>query len=96
MDSQSNMNPSDAPQGEVNVEKEHSALFYTTVEPKNLNEIKVYEKIMFTETPTFTLLDIPQSCLFDEDPMVETVKENNKKYYEVNLLNIFFIWNELN
>ena len=83
MDSQSNMNPSDAPQGEVNIDKEQSALFFTTVEFVDPKAVKIYEKITFTETPTFTLLDIPQSCLADEDPMVETINKKNKKYLEL-------------
>ena len=83
MDSQSNMNPSDAPQGEVNTEKERSALFFTTVEFVDPKEVKIYEKITFTETPTFTLLNIPQSCFADDDPTVETINKNNKKYLEL-------------
>ena len=84
MDSQVNMNPSDAPQGEgAPVEKEQTALFYTTVDPIDPKEIKIYEKITFTETPTFNLLNIPQSRLFDEDPMVEQVVAKNKKYLEI-------------
>lgn len=84
MDSQVNMNPSDAPQGEgAPVEKEQTALFHTTVDPIDPKEIKIYEKITFTETPTFNLLNIPQSRLFDEDPMVEQVVAKNKKYLEI-------------
>lgn len=83
MDSQYNINPSDMPQGEAPIEKEHSALFFTTVDNTDPKEVKLYEKITFTETPTFTLLDIPQSRMHDEDSNVGSLREKNKKYLEV-------------
>lgn len=56
-------------------------MFYTIVEPHVPKD--AYERITFTETPTFKLLDIPQSCLFDEDERVESVKAKNAKYLEL-------------
>ena len=80
-DSQTNLNPSEQPQDGAAAEKDHLAMFYTTVEPRAHRD--AYERITFTETATFSLLDIQQSCLNDEDERVEEVKANNKKYLEL-------------
>jgi hypothetical protein len=84
MDSNSNLNPSETKEGqEDKVEKEHSALLFTDIEPKN-NKIQLpYENITFTETATFVLFDMPASRIHEEDPMNEIIKQKNQKYLEV-------------
>ena len=63
-------------------EKEQSALFFTNVEVKPKSEL-LYETLNISETETFTLLDIPTTCLSDDDPNTEIVKQKNEKYIEV-------------
>ena len=63
-------------------EKEQSALFFTNVEAKPKSEL-LYETLNISETETFTLLDIPTTCLSDDDPNTEIVKQKNEKYIEV-------------
>ena len=82
MDSQSNMNPSDVVH-EEKIEKEHSALFFTSFVTKQPKTPALYENITFSETTTFVLFDLPQACLFDEDPMTEIIKQKNQKYLDV-------------
>ncbi len=63
-------------------EKEQSALFFTNIEIKPKTDL-LYETLHINETPTFILLDIPTTCLSDEDPNAEKVKLRNENYIEV-------------
>lgn len=81
---ESNQQPSDSVQeAAVDREKEQSALFFINVETKPKSDL-LYETLHINETATFSLLDIPTTCLSDEDPNAEKVKLKNESYIEVN------------
>lgn len=90
--SDSNQQPSDSMQQDsaVEKEKEASALFVTDIEEKPKKQDGQYEKINLIETPTFCLLDIPKTCVSDEDPLIDKIKEKNEKYLEVRVLSASF------
>lgn len=69
-------------------EREFSALFITNLEKKAKKE-NTFERINLTETATYTLLDLPSTCLSNEDENAQIVKQNNQKYLEVIFLFLF-------
>ncbi len=61
-----------------------SALFITNIENVSANKVAPKsETISLSETSTHVLLDLPTSCLSNEDENAEKVKKNNQKYIEV-------------
>lgn len=80
---ESNQQPGDSIQEPaIDREKDLSALFFTNIEIKPKSEL-VYETLSLNETSTFILLDIPTTCLADEDPQAEIFKIRNEKYIEL-------------
>ena len=83
----SNQHPNDSGMQEgvfMEKDKETSALFITNIE--NVSRQKdgpTTETVNLTETSTYVLLNIPTSCLSNEDENAEKVKKNNQKYLEV-------------
>lgn len=94
--SDSNQQPSDSMQQDsaVEKEKEASALFVTDIEEKPKKQDSQYEKICLIETPTFCLLDIPKTCVADDDPHIDKIKEKNEKYLEVSVFFLLFIFKQ--
>lgn len=63
-------------------EKELSAMFYVSTEPKKKIDTHT-EIISLSETQTFTLIDFKAVCISNEDSEVESVKQKNQLYNEV-------------
>ena len=85
--SDSNQHPNDSgvqDGGAVEKDKEMSALFITNVDNvMQLKKAPKTETISLYETSTHVLLDLPSSCLSNEDENAEKVKKNNQKYIDV-------------
>lgn len=75
--------PNDSEQDNGSNEKELSALFYTSTEPKKRKDTRT-ETISLSETQTFTLFDFKATCISNEDPNFELIKQKNQQYLEVN------------
>ena len=92
--SDSNQHPNDSGIQEgafIEKDKETSALFITNIE--NVTQQKKgakVEAITLIETSTHVLLNIPSTCLSNEDENADAVKKNNQKYLEVSL-DFFFL-----
>lgn len=67
-------------------EKETTALFLTQIE--NRKPFSNIENIIIRETSTFWLLDIPATCISNEDTNLGFQKERNEKYLEVHDMHI--------
>lgn len=63
-------------------EKELSAMFYVSTEPKKKIDTHT-EIISLSETQTFTLIDFKAVCISNEDSELESVKQKNQLYNEV-------------
>ncbi|CAF0853290.1 unnamed protein product [Brachionus calyciflorus] len=74
--------PNDSEHDSGNNEKELSALFYTSTEPKKKTDAKT-ETISLSETQTFTLFDFKATCISNEDPHFENIKQRNQQYLEL-------------
>lgn len=69
-------------------EKETSAMFLTSVQKAAPRD--PFETIVMKETDTFFLLDMPSTCLSNDDPALEQILKSKEHYIEVNIL-IYFI-----
>ena len=84
MSSESNQHPTDSIQ-EAPYEKEREqniAHFITNIETTK-KEDPSYATISLGETKTFCLINIVSTCIADDDPNCESVKQKNEKYLEV-------------
>ncbi len=64
-------------------------MFITNIENVTQKKGAKTEAITLNETPTYVLLNIPTTCLSNEDENAENVKKNNQKYIEVSREFIF-------
>ena len=76
----------------IDKDKETSALFVTDIEEKPKKQDSQHERISLIETATFCLLDIPKTCVSDEDPLIEKIKEKNEKYLEASHVFVFIFY----
>ena len=62
-------------------EKDTSALFLTSVQKAAPRD--PFETIVMKETETFFLLDMPSTCLSNDDPALDQILKSKEKYVEV-------------